>query len=154
MHGIRMILIGILSITNSFVFCQTHLDFIPKNNKKILSYYKSDRIGYVKIGNPFIKTGELQDINDSTITVSGKTIRIADITYIGHRKKGTVLIEIATAAIAGFALGYLTAPANNSTAEKVVGLSISIPVFTFGQMIGWKNKVYNVRNKYTYKVSS
>jgi hypothetical protein len=155
MQEIRIIFISILFITNSFVFCQNHLDFIPKNNKKrILSFNKSDRIGYAIKGFSFIRTGELQEINDSTITVSGKTIQIADLTKIGHRKRGNVLISIGTAAIGGFALGYLTLSPYNSTTQKVVGLSISIPMFTFGQIISLKNRVYNLRKKYTYKVST
>jgi len=95
----------------------------------------------------------LQEINDSTIIVNGKSIRIEDIRLIGHRRKGTTLIGIGTAAIAGFALGYFTLPTNNSTPKKILGLSISIPVFTVGQIVGWKNRVFNIRKKYKYKVT-
>ena len=155
MQEIRIIFISILFSTNSFVFCQNHLDFIPKNNKKkVLSYNKSDRSGYAIKGFSFIRTGELQEINDSTLTVNGKTILIADITKIGHRKRGTFFIELGAAFIWGTALGILTVPPNNSTTKKVIGISISIPMFTIGQIVGWKNRVYNVRQKYTYKVSS
>jgi len=154
MNRIKIIFIGVFFITTSNLFCQNHLDFISKNNKKTLSYKQGDKIGYAKKGFTIVETGILQEINDSIITVSGKLIRIEDIRLIGHRKKGTTLISIGTAAIAGFALGYLTLPANNSTAEKIVGLSISIPLFTIGEIIGWKNRVYNVSKKYTFKVSS
>lgn len=149
----RLILVIILLITKSYVFGQYHLDFIPKNNKKTLSFKVGEKIGYAEKGRTFIKTGELHKINDSTITVSGKTIPIADLKLIGHRKKGMTLIGIGSLAIAGFALGYFILPANNSTAEKVVGLSISIPMFTLYEIISWKNRVYNVSKNYTYKAS-
>lgn len=154
MQRMKIIIIGMFLITNSYVFCQNHLEFIPKNNEKTLSFKQGDHIGYTKKGFSFIKNGELETITDSTITVSGKTIHISDIKFIGHRKKGTGLVAIGTAAVAGFALGYFTAPETNSNTEKVVGLSIAIPVFTLGAIVNYKNRLYNVRKKYTFKVTS
>jgi hypothetical protein len=153
MNKIRIIALITLLTVSKNGFCQNHLDFISKDNVKKLTFNIGDRIGYVEKGFTIVRTGKLQEIKDSLIIVNGKTIRTQDIRLIGHRKKGTVLISIATAAASGFALGYLTLPNNNSTTQKNIGLSISIPLFTMGQIIGWKNRLHKVQNKYKFEVS-
>jgi hypothetical protein len=116
-----------------------------------LSFKNGDKIGYAKKGFSPIRAGELQNINDSAIIVSGKSIPIKDIRLIGHRKKGTTLIQLGAVVASGCFLGYYALPANNSPAEKIVGFSFSIVFFTIGEVVGWKNRVYNVRKKYTFK---
>lgn len=154
MQRISFLILLFLSISTT-VFCQIHLDFIPNNkNKKTLVFKPGEYIGYAKKGLTFVKDGELQAINDSAITVNGKTIRIADIRAIGHVKKGALSTQIAAGAVAGFALGYFTFPRNNSGAEKAAGLAIGVPLFAIAQISAFKNKIYIVSRKYSYKVSS
>jgi len=154
MNKIRIIALVTMLTLSSNGFCQNHLDFISKNNLKKLTFNIGDQIGYTEKDFSIIKTGELQEIKDSTITVNGKIIKTEEIRRIGHRKKGTALLSIATAAVSGFVLGYFTLSPNNTATEKIIGLSISIPLFTMGEIIQWKNRVDKVQNKYKFEVSS
>ncbi len=145
-------LIGFFIISTN-CFCQNHLDFISKKNDKKLTFNIGDRIGYKKKGFTANRIGILQEIKDSVIIVNGKTIKIEDLKFIGHRKKGTGIISFATGFVSGFTLVYLILPKKNSTAQKVTGLSISIPLLTIGEIVSWKNRMHKVKDKYRFEVS-
>ena len=152
MNQIRLPFLIILLIINLNVFCQSRLDFTHKSNNKKVTFKIGDQIGYVEKGFIFVKSGEIKEIKDSSIILNGKTIKIEDIKFIGHRKKGTTTIVIATALLAGITLGGIPFEDYNSTTNKIVGSSIAISLITIGQIVAYKNRVIKVRNKYGFEV--
>lgn len=145
-------LICIFLITNTYIYSQSSIEFVHKNPKKTLVFVPGDRMAYAKKGFSPIKSGILETITDSTLTVNGKTIRLSDLKFIGHRKKGTNTKIIGMSALSGIALGTFLASNNTSSATSIVSLSLSASLFTIAEIIAFKNRVHRVK-KYTYYVT-
>jgi hypothetical protein len=151
MNKIRFSLLIVLCSIYSIAFCQSQLNFISKSNGKRLTFKVGDNVGYAKRGFTAIRTGKLEAIKDSTITIDGKIIKITDLRLIGHRKKGTSLMVITTGLLAGALIGWYSNPAYYSGTERTVGVSIGTSLFAAGEIISINNKVYKV-SKYSFEV--
>lgn len=142
-----------LLVMSNFCICQNHLDFVSNaNNQKKLTFNVGDRIGYTQKGLSLVKSGVIQEIKDSLLIVNDKSVLLEDLKFIGHRKKGTNFYIIASAVLSGSVLGYFTLPKDNTSTQKIVGISLSVPLFAIGEIIGWKNRLHKVEDKYKYEV--
>lgn len=144
--------IGIFLFTNTYIFSQSSIEFIHKNPKRTLMFVPGDHIGYAKKGLSPIKSGTLESITDSTLTVGGNTISLSELKFIGHRKKGTNSKIIGLSALSGMALGTYLASNNKSNAASIAILTSSVSLFTIAEITAFKNRVHRVK-KYSYHVT-
>jgi hypothetical protein len=146
-----LISIFVLGI-NINLYSQSQLEFISQKNNKKLIFKVGDKVGYSKKGLSFLKSGKIESIKKTYIMVSGKVVFIDDIKLIGHRRRGTTTINILSIFVAFSTFSVMTLPNDNSKTLKVIGLFVSIPTLFFGQINEWKNRTYNVSEKYNYEV--
>ena len=140
-----------------YLFCfktssQTRLEYSSEKLHNMIFFNVGDRIAYAKKGISRMRSGTLSEINDSTITIKGRKVFLKDIKFIGHRKKGTVLLLSVNSFIAGLLLGYGLSATDPNAA--LIGVGLSLPFFALSGFISQNNKIYKVSKKYTYAVKN
>ncbi len=130
---------------------QTRLEYTSELNNKQLSFTIGEQIGFRKDGG-LLKNGQLQQINDSSLIINGESIRIKDISHIGHRKRGTGFITFSGAFLSGSVLGYFALSSSNAAGVRIAGLTGSVFIFTLTEITAIKNRMYKVKDKYRFVV--
>jgi hypothetical protein len=134
------------------LFGQKQLEFTSKAYHNTVYFNQGDRITYAKKGISYMRTGKIETINDSSITVNGRIVLLRDLKLIGHRKKGSMFLVGVNSFISGLMLGFaLTATDDIS---GLISFVCAIPIITWSTYITDKNKIYKVRKKYTYAVKN
>jgi hypothetical protein len=100
--------------------------------------------------NSFVKKGLLNSISDSSIMVGSSPIQLNNLKLIGNISKGSGAAMILTSGLSGALFGFFVL-GPSSTTVKSIGVISSFALFTYSIKIGSRNKMRNVKKKWSIR---
>jgi hypothetical protein len=151
----KLLILLFFLFCGSFIsLCQNTIKLTNQNNGKEIQIKEGARVGYFINGKSAIRTGYLNTISDSTLTINSNKVPINNIKAIGQRKKGTAVYSIGLSAVCGCILGYSLGNSELSPGLKTVGLISAASLFTYTIYFGQKNTPKKLKKKWTLEIAN
>lgn len=99
-----------LSLYPGFASAQKQIKLSSTKSNKVIKLSEGSRVIYTLHTAPKPVVGILNNVQEDSITISNRTIALADLSAIGKRKKGTVVWSTLMAAFGGAMVGSALAP--------------------------------------------